>query len=43
MLPTSGGAVVEFTVTEEGDYPIVTHQFNHATKGAIAILRVVAE
>jgi nitrite reductase (NO-forming) len=43
MLPASGGAVVEFTVTEEGDYPIVTHQFNHATKGAIAILRVVAE
>jgi nitrite reductase (NO-forming) len=43
MLPASGGAVVEFTVTEEGDYPIVTHQFNHATKGAVAILRVTAD
>jgi nitrite reductase (NO-forming) len=43
MLPASGGAVVEFTVTEEGDYPIVTHQFNHASKGAVAILRVSAD
>jgi len=43
MLPASGGAVVEFTVTEEGDYPIVTHQFNHATKGGVAILRVTAD
>lgn len=43
MLPASGGAVVEFTVTEEGDYPIVTHQFNHASKGAVAILRVTAD
>lgn len=40
MLPASGGAVVEFTVKEDGDYPIVSHQFNHATKGAVAILRV---
>ncbi|WP_376697747.1 multicopper oxidase domain-containing protein [Salirhabdus euzebyi] len=43
MLPASGGAVVEFTVTEEGSYPIVTHQFNHATKGAVAILKVTAD
>ena len=43
MLPASGGAIVEFTVTEEGDYPIVTHQFNHATKGAVAILRVTKD
>lgn len=43
MLPASGGAVVEFTVTEEGDYSIVTHQFNHATKGAVAVLRVTAD
>lgn len=34
MLPASGGAVVEFTVKELGIYPFVTHQFNHATKGA---------
>ncbi|PZD95592.1 nitrite reductase [Paenibacillus sambharensis] len=40
MLPASGGAVVEVTVTEPGDYPIVTHQFNHAAKGAMAVLRV---
>ncbi|MNP14443.1 Copper-containing nitrite reductase precursor [compost metagenome] len=43
MLPASGGAVVEIVVNEEGDYPIVTHQFNDATKGAIAILRVTAD
>jgi len=43
MLPASGGAVVEVTVTEEGYYPIVTHQFNHASKGAVAILRVTKD
>lgn len=43
MLPASGGAVLEFTVTEEGDYPIVTHQFNHASKGAAGILRVTKD
>lgn len=43
MLPASGGAVVEFTVTEEGSYPIVTHQFDHATKGAVAILKVTKD
>ncbi|MBP1969390.1 nitrite reductase (NO-forming) [Virgibacillus natechei] len=40
MLPTSGGAVVEFTVTEEGEYPFVTHQFKHATKGAMGVINV---
>ena len=40
MLPASGGAVVEFTVTREGTYSILTHQFNHATKGAVALLKV---
>ncbi|WP_033012866.1 multicopper oxidase domain-containing protein [Geobacillus kaustophilus] len=40
MLPASGGAVVEFTVTRPGTYPIVTHQFNHAQKGAVAMLKV---
>lgn len=43
MLPASGGAILEFTVTEAGDYPIVTHQFNHASKGAVAILRVTED
>lgn len=42
LLPASGGAVVEFTVTKEGSYPIVTHQFNDATKGGVAILQVTA-
>ncbi len=40
MLPASGGAVVEFTVTKPGTYPIVTHQFNDAQKGAVAMLKV---
>ncbi|MFD1777557.1 multicopper oxidase domain-containing protein [Fredinandcohnia salidurans] len=43
MLPASGGAVVEFTVTKEGTYSIVTHQFNHAQKGAVALLKVTAD
>lgn len=43
LLPASGGAVVEVTVTETGDYPIVTHQFDHASKGAVAILRVTED
>lgn len=40
MLPASGGAVVEFTVKEAGTYSIVTHQFHHAQKGAVALLEV---
>lgn len=43
MLPASGGAVVEFTVTKEGSYPIVTHQFNHAQKGAVGIIKVTKD
>jgi nitrite reductase (NO-forming) len=43
LLPASGGAVVEFTVTEEGSYPFVTHQFNHATKGAVGVLKVTKD
>lgn len=43
MLPASGGAVVEFTVTKEGSYSLVTHQFNHATKGAVGILKVTKD
>jgi len=43
MLPTSGGAVVEFTVTEEGNYPFLSHQLNHASKGAMGILQVTAD
>ncbi|WP_138416701.1 multicopper oxidase domain-containing protein [Aquibacillus sediminis] len=40
ILPASGGAVVEFTVKEEGMYKMVTHQFNHVEKGAAALLNV---
>ncbi|MGG1679377.1 multicopper oxidase domain-containing protein [Neobacillus sp. NRS-1170] len=43
MLPASGGAVVEFTVTKEGSFPFVTHQFNHVTKGAVGILKVTKD
>ncbi|HLO12874.1 MAG TPA: multicopper oxidase domain-containing protein [Pseudoneobacillus sp.] len=43
MLPASGGAVVEFTVKKEGSYPFVTHQFNHATKGAVGVLKVTKD
>ena len=40
MLPASGGAVVEFVVKEPGTYSFVTHQFNHATKGAVGVIEV---
>lgn len=43
LLPASGGAVVEFTVTKEGSFPIVTHQFNHAQKGAVGIIKVTKD
>ncbi|WP_458413762.1 multicopper oxidase domain-containing protein [Schinkia sp. CFF1] len=43
LLPASGGAVVEFTVTEEGSYSIVTHQFNDVQKGAAAVLKVTKD
>lgn len=41
LLPASGGAVVEFTLEEEGTYSIVTHQFNDADKGAIAKIKAI--
>ncbi|WP_334072867.1 MULTISPECIES: multicopper oxidase domain-containing protein [Paenibacillus] len=43
LIPAGGSAVVEFTVEEEGDYPILSHQLKHASKGATAILRVTAD
>jgi nitrite reductase (NO-forming) len=33
QLPASGGAVVEFTIKEEGEYTFLTHQLKHAQKG----------
>ncbi|THF76076.1 multicopper oxidase domain-containing protein [Cohnella fermenti] len=43
LIPAGGGSVVEFTVQEAGDYPIVSHQFDQATKGAVATLRVTED
>lgn len=40
MVPASGGLIAEFTVREAGKYPIVTHQFNHASKGAVGFIVV---
>ncbi|MNH85461.1 Copper-containing nitrite reductase precursor [compost metagenome] len=40
LLPASGGAVVEFQLTEAGDYTMVSHQFNQASKGAAGLIRV---
>ncbi|MGO4890692.1 multicopper oxidase domain-containing protein, partial [Anaerobacillus sp. MEB173] len=40
ILPASGGAVVEFTLKEEGTYPFVTHQFDHVAKGAKGVIIV---
>lgn len=34
-LPSSGGAVVEFTLKDAGEYKFVTHQFNDVQKGAV--------
>ncbi len=39
-IPPGGGAMVELTVPEEGLYPVVSHSFASATKGALAMLRV---
>ncbi|MEF2966059.1 multicopper oxidase domain-containing protein [Paenibacillus sp. M1] len=43
LIPAGGSAVVEFTVSGEGDYPILTHQLKDASKGATAILRVTSD
>jgi nitrite reductase (NO-forming) len=42
-VPASGGLIAEFRVVKEGVYPIVTHQFNHASKGAVAKLIVTKD
>ncbi|MEO8503416.1 MAG: multicopper oxidase domain-containing protein [Acidobacteriota bacterium] len=40
LLGASNGAVVEFIASEEGDYPIVDHEFADASKGALGHLSV---
>lgn len=38
LLPASGGAVVEFTLKEAGQYKFVSHQFDQVEKGAAGII-----
>jgi nitrite reductase (NO-forming) len=38
-LSASQGAIAEFTLSQEGIYPFVTHDFTNATKGAVGLLR----
>jgi nitrite reductase (NO-forming) len=40
QLSPSAGAVIELTVTEEGNYPFISHQLRQASKGAKGIIRV---
>ncbi|MDH3724996.1 MAG: multicopper oxidase domain-containing protein [Thermoleophilia bacterium] len=42
-LSPSQGAVVEFTVEEEGTYPFVSHDFHDATKGALGLFTTNGE
>jgi nitrite reductase (NO-forming) len=39
LLGASNGAVVEFVVPENGEYPFVDHEFADATLGAVGKLR----
>lgn len=38
LLPASGGAVVEFTLKEAGQYKFVSHQFDQVEKGAAGLI-----
>ncbi|MCW2928721.1 MAG: nitrite reductase [Thermoleophilia bacterium] len=37
-IPASGSGVFEMRMVGEGQFPFVTHQFNHASKGAVGML-----
>ena len=39
LMPAQGG-FVEFTPTEAGSYPLVTHKFNDASRGALGLFQV---
>jgi nitrite reductase (NO-forming) len=41
-VPPGGGAIFEVTMREPGTYPIVTHSFADASKGALGAFQVVA-
>ncbi|MCW2960677.1 MAG: nitrite reductase [Thermoleophilia bacterium] len=37
-IPASGSGVFEMQLKGEGQFPFVTHQFNHAAKGAVGMM-----
>jgi len=39
-VPPGGGAMVELTIPNEGWYPVVSHSFADASKGAMAMIKV---
>ena len=41
-VPVGGGAVFEVELAEDGLYPVVTHAFADATKGAVGVLKAGA-
>jgi nitrite reductase (NO-forming) len=40
-IAPAGGAICEMTLHEPGLYPLVTHSFAHASRGAVAMLKVI--
>lgn len=42
-VPVGGGKIFELRLAEPGLYPFVTHAFADATKGAVGVLRAVAD
>jgi nitrite reductase (NO-forming) len=38
-LAPAQGAIVEFSLAEDGLYPIVTHAFNYASRGALGLIQ----
>ena len=39
-IPPGGGAAVELTIPEAGQYPFVTHMFANASSGALGVLEI---
>jgi len=39
-IPPGGGVMTELTIPNEGWYPVVTHSFADASKGALAMIKV---
>lgn len=40
-VPVGGGSIFEVRLREPGDYPLVSHAFADATKGAVGVLRAL--